>query len=69
MASDSFASNAPTLSGKDKTKTREISGTEAYTAVGVRDSRIIRRHVENVLDAEVHEQVRMMPIARPRYYF
>jgi hypothetical protein len=52
VASDAFASNAPTLPGKDKTKTREISGTEAYTAVGVRDSRMIRRHVKNVLDAD-----------------
>jgi hypothetical protein len=50
MASDAFASNASTPSGKDKTKTREISGTEAYTAVGVRNSRMIRRHVECVLD-------------------
>tara|TARA_B100001964_G_scaffold81170_1_gene91634 strand:- start:28 stop:252 length:225 start_codon:yes stop_codon:yes gene_type:complete len=57
MASDAFASNASTPSGKDKTKTREISGTEAYTAVGVRNSRMIRRHVENVFDADCFDNV------------
>ena len=52
VASDAFASNTLTLSGKDKTKTREISGTQTHTAVGIWDSRMIRRHVECVLNTD-----------------
>jgi len=50
VTTDAFTVNASTLSSKDKAKSREIAWTQAHTAVGIRDSRMVCGHVECVFD-------------------